>query len=124
MSTPFSDDSLLPKPEPAMPVSPHGDEYLLRSERAQWEKRAAVAADASSDLNDAILDLQEVGHRNAFGNCVEGESFYKGLVLAMGRLTTELDGQSARALRLSRQCKDAASSFENADAHGAANLEA
>lgn len=95
MSTPFSDDSLLPKPEPAMPVSPHGDEYLLRSERAQWEKRAAVAADASSDLNDAILDLQEVGHRNAFGNCVEGESFYKGLVLAMGRLTTELDGQSA-----------------------------
>lgn len=68
MSTPFSDDSLLPKPAPAMPVSPHGDEYLLRSARAQWERRATVAADAASELKKAFNSLSAPIEANHSGN--------------------------------------------------------
>ncbi len=79
VSTPFSDDSLLPKPAPAMPVSPHGDEYLLRSARAQWERRATVAADAASELKKAFNSLSAPIEANHFGGMHRGKPGLRGV---------------------------------------------
>ncbi|MDV7175919.1 hypothetical protein R4144_21695 [Gordonia amicalis] len=123
MSTPFSDDSLLPKPAPAIPVSPHGEEHLLRSERAQWERRAAVAADAAADLAKASSDLGNVGRANYLGDCVEGISVYDGLTAAVKSLKEVLFAQVELARDLGSQCEIAASTFESADREGARDIE-
>ncbi|MDV7102681.1 hypothetical protein R4227_21920 [Gordonia amicalis] len=123
MSTPFSDDSLLPKPAPAMPVSPHGGEYLLRSERALWERRAAVASDVSSQLIEAIEKLRDAARYNHFGKCNEGEDFFTGLTLVLNSLTSQWTEQSSRADELSLACTRAAGDIEDADSSGAARLE-
>lgn len=122
MSTPFSDDSLLPRPVPAMPVSPHGDEYLLRSERALWERRAAVAADAASELTDAYNLLSAPIESNHFGDCVEGDRFFEGLVSAVSMLADQCRNHATRASLLGKQCRDAGAQIESVDREGAANL--
>lgn len=123
MTTPFSDDSILPKPGPSTPASPHGDEYLLRSERALWERRAAVAADAAADLAKANSVLGNVGRANYLGDCVEGISVYDGLTAAVTSLKKELFAQVGLARDLGSQCEIAASTFENADREGARDFE-
>lgn len=123
MTTPFSDDSLLPKAAPAMPASPHGCEYLLRSERALWERRAAVAADAAADLAKANSDLGNIGRANYLGDCVEGLSVYNGLTTAVTSLKKELFAQVELARDLGSQCEIAASAIENADRDGARGIE-
>ncbi|ASR03324.1 hypothetical protein GCWB2_12635 [Gordonia rubripertincta] len=90
MTTPFSDDSLLPKAAPAMPVSPHGNDYVLRSERAQWERRAAVAAEVAETLDTVFSDLKPVGKSNHLGDCVEGRDVTAGLRRALASLSADI----------------------------------
>lgn len=124
MSTPFSDDSLLPKAAPAMPVSPHGDGYLLRSERAQWERRAAVAAEVAETLDTVFSDLKPVGKSNHLGDCVEGRHVTAGLRRALASLSADIAAHANQATDLARQCRSAATEFESADLAGAEGLDA
>lgn len=123
MTTPFSEDSLLPKPAPAMPVSPHGHEYLLRSERALWERRAAVAGDAAVELAKAKRLLAGAGRTNKLGECTEGRDVTRAVRSVIESLSAQLTDQTLQAKALSEQCRSAASEFEDTDARGAVNLE-
>ncbi|ATD70964.1 hypothetical protein CNO18_12505 [Gordonia sp. 1D] len=122
MTTPFSDDSLLPKPAPAMPVSPHGNEHLLRSERAQWERRAAVATDAAAELDMASKLLRGVAWNNYLGECTEGIGVYGALRSAVVSLREQVSHQADTAMALGNQCSTAASEIDDADRHGAAGI--
>lgn len=122
MSTPFADDSLLPQAVPEMPVSPHGRGTVLRSERADWERRAAAAASAATELAAASKALAGAARTNVFGDCVEGEAFHARLVGAVGRLSEELTDHLEKARHLSAQCRSAADLIEASDDGGAASF--
>ncbi|PKZ62933.1 hypothetical protein CYJ73_24535 [Gordonia terrae] len=122
MTSPFSDGTVLPMDAPPMPVSPHGELERLRSERVQWERRAAVAADAVTELDKALETLNSAVKGNYFGDCVEGHGVYEGLRRAISSLSDEVSSRSDRADRLASQCRLAASEIESADAQGAAGF--
>ncbi|GAB84038.1 hypothetical protein GORBP_028_00420 [Gordonia rubripertincta NBRC 101908] len=124
MTTPFSDDSLLPSAAPAMPASPHGDEYQLRSERALWERRAAVAVDVAAALDTAFSDLKPVGKSNHLGDCVEGRDVTAGLRRAVISLSADIAAYANQATDLARQCRTAATEFESTDLAGAEGIDA
>lgn len=105
-----------------MPVSPHGDEYVLRSERALWERRAAAAADAASELTEAYDLLSAPIESNHFGDCLEGDQFFEGLVSAVSMLADQCRDHATRASLLSKQCRDAGAQIEGVDQQGAASL--
>ncbi|WP_205635027.1 hypothetical protein [Gordonia terrae] len=107
-----------------MPVSPHGEATRLRSDRALWERRAAVAADAVAELDTAYTNLRKVVRVNYFGDCVEGDGVYEGLRRAVSSLTQEILSNSERANDLASLCKSAASDIELADTRGAAQFDA
>ena len=122
MSTPFADDSQLPMGVPQMPVSPHGRETVLRSERADWERRATAAASAATELAEASKALAGAARTNVFGDCIEGKAFHERLVGAVGRLSEALTDHLERARLLSDQCRSAADLIEASDDGGAANF--
>jgi len=123
VTTPFSDDSLLPKPAPAMPASPDGLQYVLRSERTQWDRRASVATETAATLDSAIFDLNEVADRNVFGNCIEGTGFHNALVAVVNQLISNIDDCSRQAVALAQQCRHAGQAIAAADGNGAAVLD-
>lgn len=102
-----------------MPVSPHGDEYLLRSARAQWERRATVAADAASELKKAFNSLSAPIEANHFGECIEGNQVYEAFLSAISKLAQECLEHATRAEQLSGQCRASGMSFDDADRQGA-----
>lgn len=122
VTSPFSDGTVPTFDAPPMPVSPHGELTRLRSERAQWERRAAVAADAVAELDTALLTLNRAVKGNYFGDCVEGLGVYEGLRRAISSLSDEISSRSDRANRLASQCRLAASEIESADTEGAAGF--
>lgn len=122
MSTPFADDSLLPRAVPEMPVSPHGPGTILRSERADWERRAAAANSAASQLAEAARSLDPAARANWFGDCVEGRSFHEALKGSLERLSETLTEQVNRTISLSEQCRLAADRIEGVDNEGAVGL--
>ena len=122
VTSPFSDGTVPTIDAPPMPVSPHGELTRLRSERAQWERRAAVAADAVAELDTALLTLNRAVKGNYFGDCVEGLGVYEGLRRAISSLSDEISSRSDRANRLASQCRLAASEIESADTEGAAGF--
>ena len=124
MSTPFADDSLLPQAVPEMPVSPHGRGTVLRSERADWERRAAVARDTQEAMAAAHTLLVGVAESNYFGDCVEGERFYGLLVPAVASLADQCKRQATLARALREQCQVAGQSIDEIDAQSAADLKA
>lgn len=123
MTIPFSDDSLLPRPAPKMPVSPHGEQYTVRSERAAWEKRAAVVAEVAEELDRAFSDLKQVGKANFLGDCVEGQAVYNGLRQVIASLTVDIRSFANQSIALASQCRGAATDFEHADAQSAKRLD-
>lgn len=124
MTTPFSDGTVVPMDAPPMPVSPHGGLTRLRSERVHWERRAAVAADATAELDAAFQNLKGVVRVNYFGECVEGDRFYESLRRAISSLAHEISSGSDRANHLASLCRLAASKIESADAEGAEQFDA
>lgn len=122
MSTPFADDSLLPQAVPEMPVSPHGRATILRSEREDWERRAAVAEQVTNELTIALEGLNSILRSNYFGDCREGEGVFDGLTRATALLSSDLTRGVHRAWALGEQCRVAATSIEQADMDGAADI--
>lgn len=122
MSTPFADDSLPLRATPVMPVSPHGRATVLRSERADWERRAAVAEQVTSDLTSALEALNSIVRSNYFGDCREGESVFEGLTRATAQLSSELTRGVHRASALGERCRAAAATIEEVDMEGAAEI--
>ncbi len=122
MSTPFADDSLLPQAVPETPVSPHGRGTVLRSERADWERRAAVAEQVTSDLTSALEGLNGILRSNYFGDCREGEGVFDGLTRATAQLSSDLTRGVYRASALGERCRAAATSIEQVDMEGAADF--
>lgn len=96
---------------------------MLRSERAQWERRAAVAAEASTELMDAQKKLNNVGWTNYFGDCVEGIAVYDGLKAALASLEDDLLSHAERASALSSECRAAGTTIEATDHDGATSFE-
>ncbi|MDH3009372.1 hypothetical protein [Gordonia alkanivorans] len=123
MTTPFSDDSLLPQPAPAMPVSPHGREYVVRAERAQWEQRAFVATSVRTELDEALRGLNRALTVNHFGDCTEGNDVFSAAQRALAKLSEQVTDHANTADELSRQCISAADQIEQADRGGATSFE-
>lgn len=121
MTAPYPDQSL---PGPAPTPIPPARAYVLRSERTQWERRAAVAGDAAESLGWARQELADVLRVNAFGKCVEGEAVYEGLKSAVRALGARLTEQEQAALLLARNCEHAGRLFEFADEANAEVLDA
>lgn len=122
MSTPFADDPLLPQAVPEMPVSPHGRGTVLRSERADWERRASAATAAAQELADAADKLTRAARTNYFGDCIEGRSFHERLIGALEDLSKTMTDQVVGARQLGAQCRSAADSIETTDNGGAAGF--
>lgn len=122
MTTPFADDSLLPEAGPEILVSPHGRATVLRSERADWERRAAAAMSAATALAEASTSLSGAARTNYFGDCIEGRAFHESLVGALGRLAEALNDHLDKARQLGAQCRSAAESIETSDDRGAAGI--
>lgn len=122
MSTPFSDGIVQPMDAPPMPVSPHGEATRLRSERALWERRAAVAADAMTELDSAVSLIGSVGWVNYFGDCVEGQRFHKALQTAIAALREQLSNDADSASQLGRMCVLAGEAIDASDRKGAADI--
>ncbi|MCR5976576.1 hypothetical protein GDN83_02190 [Gordonia jinghuaiqii] len=124
MTTPFSDDSLLPKAAPPMPVSPHGEATVLRSEHALWQRRAGVAAEVAAELARATRLLEGSARNNRFGDCIEGQQFTSSLRGALSSLSEQWRTLAINTDVLSDQCLVASSEIEHADSQGAADIEA
>ncbi|OUC79475.1 hypothetical protein [Gordonia lacunae] len=124
MSTPFADDSLLPQAVPEMPVSPHGRETVLRSERADWERRAAVARDTQEAMEEAQALLKGVIDANYLGKCVEGEQLFGMFQSSVATLADECRSQAIRARVLAEQCRIAGAAIDETDVQGAKDLDA
>lgn len=107
-----------------MPVSPHGDEYLLHSERALWEKRAEVAADVAATLDAVFFDLKPVGKSNLLGECIEGRDVTAGLRRAITALSVDIAAHANHATDLAQQCRNAATEFEVTDVAAAEGFDA
>lgn len=105
-----------------MPVSPHGEATRLRSERALWERRAAVAADAMTELDSAVSLIGSVGWVNYFGDCVEGQRFHKALQTAIAALREQLSNDADSASQLGRMCVLAGEAIDASDRKGAADI--
>ncbi|MBY4574953.1 hypothetical protein ACN94_15395 [Gordonia paraffinivorans] len=106
-----------------MPVSPHSEQYAVRSERAAWEKRAAVVAEVAEELDRAFSDLKQVGKANFLGDCVEGQAVYNRLRQAIGSLTVDIRSFANRSTALADQCRATATDFEHADVQSAKRLD-
>lgn len=124
MSTPFGDDSLLPRLVPDMPTSPHGRTTVLRSEQLEWERRAAVASDAAHHLATASITLGEVESTNYFGDCIEGLSFFNALTRALDQLSAQIDENLRTARGLASQCSKASQEISFTDEESALSIEA
>lgn len=124
MTIPFSDDSLLPRPAPKMPVSPHGEQYTVRSERAAWEKRAAVVAEVAEELVRAKALLAGAARSNKLGDCIEGRTVARTVRSMLESFSADLTTQAARTASLATHCRSVAAEFEAADAESASELEA
>lgn len=123
MTIPFSDDSLLPRPAPKMPVSPHGEQYTVRSERAAWEKRATVVAEVAEELDSAVVRLTSTRWTNHFGDCAEGIAVYERATSAVASLANSLSSLSDSASELARLSRRAGESFEASDTASARDIE-
>lgn len=123
VSTPFEDDSLLPRPVPDMPISPHGRSTILRSERLAWEQRAAVASDAAHHLTGASIALGEVESTNYFGDCIEGDNFFNAFTRALDQLSTQIDENLRTARSLASQCLQASQQISSTDEESALSIE-
>ena len=106
-----------------MPVSPHGRDYVLRAERAQWERRASVATRVRTELDGALRELNRALTVNHFGDCTEGKDVFAGAQRALARLSEQVTDHANTADELSRQCISAADQIEQADRGGADAIE-
>nr|WP_223205355.1 hypothetical protein [Gordonia jinghuaiqii] len=107
-----------------MPVSPHGEATVLRSERVQWQRRENVAAESAAELDSALRDFRRAVKANYLGDCVEGIGLHDQLRSALSSLTLEISNLADEASNISAQCRKAGARFEKADADGAANIDA
>lgn len=105
-----------------MPISPHGEATTLRSERALWDRRAAVAADAMTELDSAVSLIGSVNWVNYFGDCVEGQQFHKALLTAVASLREQLSDNADAASHLGRMCVLAGEAIDASDRRGAADI--
>lgn len=105
-----------------MPVSPHGEATSLHSERALWERRAAVAADAMTELDSAVSLIGSVGWVNYFGDCMEGELFHEALQRAVASLREQLSDNADLASQLGRLCVLAGEAIDASDRNSAADI--
>ncbi|MEY1675456.1 hypothetical protein AB4Z55_14860 [Gordonia sp. ABKF26] len=82
-----------------------------------------MATEAARDLAAAFNSLKEIDSYNYFGDCVEGDSFFKALSGALARLSLQIDDNLATARILATQCNDASWRISSTDSESATDIE-
>jgi hypothetical protein len=120
VTAPYPDQSL---PGPASTPIPPARGYVLRSEQAQWERRAAVAGDAAAELMNAYMQMASVLEGNYLGQCVEGQDTYRALRAAIANVSRDVRLHAQLASELAARCRSAGDDIERVDAAGAGSFE-
>ncbi|MFC8316176.1 hypothetical protein ACFUEJ_21540 [Gordonia sp. NPDC057258] len=82
-----------------------------------------MATEAARDLAAAFNSLKEIDSYNYFGDCIEGDRFFKALSGALARLSEEIDDNLATARSLATQCTDASWRISSTDSESATDFE-